>query len=79
MINPVIYKPFAMLSGDDLEFAAERAGIREFQGGQSRVYAEKQAAAELAHYKAGAPLPADFDADLFNGVEYAMGNRHDDE
>ena len=79
MINPVIYKPFAMLSGDDLEFAAERAGIREFQGGQSRIYAEKQAAAELAHYKAGAPLPADFDDYLFNGVEYALGIRHDDE
>ena len=79
MIKPVIFQPFAMLSGDDLEFAAERAGIREFEGRQSRVYAEKQAAAELAHYKAGAPLPADFDADYLNGVEYAMGIRHDDE
>lgn len=74
MIKPVIVRPFASLRGDDLEFANERAGIREFDGGQSREYAEMQAAVELAYAKAGAALPSDFDAELTGAVNCAEGS-----
>jgi hypothetical protein len=74
MIKPVIVRPFASLRGDDWEFANERAGIREFDGGQSREYAEMQAAGELAYAKAGVPLPADFDAQLLGAVHCDEGS-----
>lgn len=74
MIKPVIVRPFASLRGDDWEFANERAGIREFDGGQSREYSEMQAAVELAYAKAGVPLPPDFDAQLLCTLHCAEGS-----
>ena len=62
--KPVILSPFAYLIGDEKEHAIERAAIREFDGRQSRPYAESQAAKEIAYRRAGRPLPDNFDAFL---------------
>ena len=60
--KPVILSPFVYLIGDEKEHAIERAAIREFDGRQTRLYAESQAAMEIAYRRAGRPLPANFDA-----------------
>lgn len=57
----VILTPFAKLTGDDLQWATERAAIREFDSGQPREEAERKAAYELAYIKAGRELPSNFE------------------
>jgi hypothetical protein len=41
------------LSGHELEFVNERAGIREFDGGQAREVAESEALVDFAYFRAG--------------------------
>jgi hypothetical protein len=65
MNKPVIIKPFATLTGDELEIATERAAIREFDAGQPREYAEAQAAKEVAYMRAGRALPENFELFIY--------------
>lgn len=62
--KPVILAPFVYLIDDEKEHAIERAAIREFDGGQTRLYAESQAAKEIAYRRAGSELPDNFEAFL---------------
>ena len=62
--KPVILAPFAYLIDDEKEHAIERAAIREFDGKQTRLYAESQAAKEIAYRRAGRELPENFEAFL---------------
>lgn len=45
------------LTGYDLEWVQERAGIREFQGNQSRDAAEMEALIDFAYFRAGKERP----------------------
>jgi hypothetical protein len=65
MNKPVIISPFSTLTGDELEIAAERAAIREFDGGQPREYAESQAAKEVAYMRAGRRIPDNLDLTIY--------------
>jgi len=61
-MKPVTLTPFVALTGDERDHATERAAIREFDGGQPRPEAERKAAYELAYYRAGRELTADFES-----------------
>jgi hypothetical protein len=53
----IVVPKITSLSGYDLEWVQERAGIREFQGKQSRQVAEMEACIDFAYFRAGKERP----------------------
>lgn len=49
----IVIPKLETLSGYDLEFVNERAGIREFDGGWPREVAEAEALVDFAYFRAG--------------------------